>query len=201
MNTQVKVYSLIGAVLLAAGWQMQPERYVFAPDSKVRVEGTSTVRDWGCDAKQVDGVVTAERAILPLDQIEGAVETVEIVIPVAQLDCRNGTMNDHMRKALKAQDNPELRYRLTTYRVETAEGTVNVALEGELLMAGATRPVQFPATLTRTEDGNVRVQGSAQLKMTEWGMKPPSLMLGTMKVGATVTVKFDVVLRGDSVEG
>jgi hypothetical protein len=30
--------------------------------------------------------------------------------------------------------------------------------------------------------------------MTEYGVKPPSLMLGTMKVGDPVTVSFDLVL-------
>jgi hypothetical protein len=31
--------------------------------------------------------------------------------------------------------------------------------------------------------------------MTEFGLKPPTLMLGTMKVDERVTVGFDVVLK------
>ncbi len=33
------------------------------------------------------------------------------------------------------------------------------------------------------------------LRMTEYGVKPPSLMLGTLKVADAVTVHFDVVLE------
>jgi hypothetical protein len=32
--------------------------------------------------------------------------------------------------------------------------------------------------------------------MTEWGLKPPTLMLGTMKVGDRVKVGFDLLLKG-----
>ena len=37
----------------------------------------------------------------------------EITIPLSTLDCRNGTMNGHMRTALKAQQNPTIRFRAT----------------------------------------------------------------------------------------
>jgi hypothetical protein len=32
--------------------------------------------------------------------------------------------------------------------------------------------------------------------MTEFGLRPPSLMLGTMKVRDKVTVNFDLYLKG-----
>jgi hypothetical protein len=31
--------------------------------------------------------------------------------------------------------------------------------------------------------------------MTEWGVRPPSLMLGAMKVAPAATIGFDVVLK------
>jgi hypothetical protein len=40
----------------------------------------------------------------------------------------------------------------------------------------------------------LRVKGSKQLRMTEYGVKPPSLMLGAMKVGDQVTVGYDIIL-------
>jgi hypothetical protein len=35
--------------------------------------------------------------------------------------------------------------------------------------------------------------------MKDFGLKPPSLMMGTMKVDELVTVNFDVVLRSSTV--
>jgi hypothetical protein len=39
------------------------------------------------------------------------------------------------------------------------------------------------------------VKASKVINMKEWGVKPPSLMMGTMKVKENVTVGFDVALK------
>ena len=38
-------------------------------------------------------------------------------------------------------------------------------------------------------------KGSKQLKMTDFGVRPPTLMMGTMKVHDPVKVSFDVLLK------
>jgi hypothetical protein len=45
------------------------------------------------------------------------------------------------------------------------------------------------------ENGTVTLKGTKLLKMTDYGVKPPSLMFGTMKVADAVTVSFDLVLN------
>ena len=44
-------------------------------------------------------------------------------------------------------------------------------------------------------DGALRVTGKVPITMTEWGIKPPTLMMGTIKVGQVVTVQFDLLLQ------
>jgi hypothetical protein len=39
------------------------------------------------------------------------------------------------------------------------------------------------------------VTGSYPLKMTEYGLKPPSLMFGRIKVAESVRVNFDLLLK------
>jgi hypothetical protein len=41
----------------------------------------------------------------------------------------------------------------------------------------------------------MRVKGSYDLRMTEYGLKPPSLMMGAMKVKELVKVNFDLLLK------
>jgi hypothetical protein len=38
------------------------------------------------------------------------------------------------------------------------------------------------------------VQGVHELNMTEWGIRPPRLMLGTLRVHEDVQVHFDLLL-------
>jgi polyisoprenoid-binding protein YceI len=161
------------------------------PESRIWVKGSSTVRDYTCNAKTIDANVIAqeaETATLPLDRL---VRTAQVNIPVASLECGNGTMNEHMRKALKAVDNPRLNFALDSY---TIEGSA-IRLTGTLTMAGRVQPAEFSGTITEKEGGIVRVEATRQLRMTEWGIKPPSLMLGALKVHDPVTIGVDILLK------
>jgi polyisoprenoid-binding protein YceI len=156
------------------------------PDSKIWVSGGSTVRDYKCNATTIDATITApdDIAVPTLPQL---VKTAQIEIPVAQLDCGNGTMNDHMRKALKAKDNPRIVFTLDSYRIVESE----LQLTGRLTIAGVERPIELTGQV-KEENGVARATASKQIRMTEWGVKPPSLMLGTMKVKDAVTIAFDI---------
>jgi polyisoprenoid-binding protein YceI len=67
-------------------------------------------------------------------------------------------------------------------------------MEGTLSIAGQDKPVTINATVAR-ENGQIRVRGTKRITMTDWGVRPPSLMLGAMKVNPVATVGFDVVLK------
>jgi polyisoprenoid-binding protein YceI len=60
---------------------------------------------------------------------------------------------------------------------------------GELELAGVRRPLEFALTL---RDG--RLRGSAQVKQTDWRMKPFSTLFGTLKVADVVDVAIDVAV-------
>ncbi|HEU0052565.1 MAG TPA: YceI family protein [Longimicrobium sp.] len=180
----------LGAVLAAAPLLIAAAatNLSFQPGSRVWVQGTSTVRGWRCESTAVEGSAQAAGTELSaLASVGGATLT----IPVASLDCRNQTMNGHLRKALKADEAPAIRLRATSVRV-AADGSAK--LDGELTIAGSTQPVSIDATVS-SEDGQVRVRGQEALVMTAYDVRPPSLMMGTMRVNPNVTVGFDVVLK------
>ena len=58
-------------------------------------------------------------------------------------------------------------------------------VRGDLELAGARRPVDFMLDV----GGDGSVAGSAQLKQTDWGIKPFSALFGTLKVADVVEVK------------
>lgn len=191
---------LVSAIVLAAAAPVALAASTWAPwnvksTSTVRVEGTSSVRSWRCASERVTGSVTTAPADAPttIAGLQGVLQRGEISIPVSTLDCANGTMNNHMRNALQAQQNPTLRFRMTsatvTARSET-EGTVR--MNGTLSIAGRDNPVTIDGTVARGADGELRVRGSKQIQMTQWGVRPPSLMMGTMRVHDPVTIHFDV---------
>ena len=72
----------------------------------------------------------------------------------------------------------------STEVTESPDGSVKV--DGELELAGRTHPISFE--LQALEDG---LRGSATVKQSEWGMKPYSILFGTLKVADEVQVAID----------
>jgi hypothetical protein len=181
----------VAALLAAPLHSLQPE-------SRLWLEGGSTVRSYKCAATELVGEVrtSPDQPLPPLAGLAAVVREAGITVPVARLDCDNGTMNDHMRKALKATEHETITYRLDTFEVAAGgEGAGQVELKGRLTIVGEERPVVFPAEIALTPDGTIRLQGQVELDMTEFGVKPPRLMLGTLKVHDKVTVHFDVAFK------
>jgi polyisoprenoid-binding protein YceI len=69
-------------------------------------------------------------------------------------------------------------------------GDGRLAVQGELTLAGTTRPLAFD--LEVADDG--RLSGVAVVKQTDWGMKPYSALFGALKVADEVRVEIDAAL-------
>lgn len=167
------------------------------PESRLWVSGTSTMRDFDCQAGTFTTAVDASEpsAAGAIAAGQKVVTTVSLDVPAAKLDCRNGTMNNHMLKALKATEHPTISFKLSSYDLAKENEGARVTLNGALTLGGVTKDITMNATATDQGDGVLRVAGTHDLRMTEYGLKPPSLMLGTMKVNERVKVGFDLYLK------
>ena len=185
----------IAVTLPALAWTSAFERLSLQPESRLWVDGTSTVRSFSCKATDIDAMVEgAPDAVAQVTAGEKGVSAVRVRVEVAKLECGNGTMNDHMRKALKTDANPVIDFKLASYDVSRADEGVAGTLAGTLSLGGVQKSISIPA-VGKSEGGALRVTGTYPLKMTDYGLKPPTLMFGRIKVGETVTVKFDLLLK------
>lgn len=173
------------------------ESLTLQPQSRLWVTGTSTVRSFECKAGALETSVEAEGAGAVQAVLAGqkAVKTVQVKVPAAKLDCANGTMNGHMMKAIKGADHPTIEFRVASYDIEKGAAGVTGKLNGTLDLGGVKKPITVVAAGRREADGTLRVTGSHELKLSDYSLKAPSLMMGTMKVGNTVTVHFDLLLK------
>jgi polyisoprenoid-binding protein YceI len=165
--------------------------------SRIWVKGTSTVRGFECQAGEFSAQVPSAGgdAVAAVLAGEQGVVGVEVTIAAEKLDCRNGTMNGHMLKAIKASQYPTITFKLTGYDLEKAEQGVKVVLRGTLSLGGVDKDITMDATATPGADNSLQVVGAYDLSMKDFGLKPPSLMLGTMKVHDKLSVNFDLLLR------
>lgn len=183
---------LTAALTVPSAGHAQAARYTLDPASTLSVSGSSTVRGWTCTARVLDTTAIAGASTTLAD----AVRTATIAVPVANLDCGNGTMEGHLRRAMNAEQHPTIRFTLDRYVVaEAAAGRQAVNVYGNLTMNGQTRPVAATIQAVRNEDGSIQATGQVPLDMTEYGVRPPSLMMGTLKVRKDVTIAFDLGLN------
>ncbi len=176
-----------GLTATGASAQMAlPASLTLASSSKIWFDGTSNVKSFSCSAKKIDLNVVSDADASPAKTVKSA----SLSIPVAQLDCKNGTMNGHMLDALKADKNPTITWKLSSYSVV---GT-DVVMSGSLTIAGREKPIELHG-IGVASNGTITLKGTKVLRMTEFGVKPPSLMFGTMKVADPITVSYDLVLN------
>jgi polyisoprenoid-binding protein YceI len=119
----------------------------------------------------------------------GTLEAFDLTIPAASLSSPKAGLDKNMHKALKVEQHPEI-----TFRLKTLEGPAEaLRAVGTLRIAGVERDVVL---LLKTErrDGALVVKGSLPLLMTDYGIKPPTAMLGMLKTDPKVTVSFETVL-------
>jgi polyisoprenoid-binding protein YceI len=195
-NLKTTLLALAILVPVSGAWTVANEQLMLQPQSRLWIDGTSTIRSFTCKAPDVNAVVevSGANAIPSLLAGEKGVKTVQVTVPAEHMDCGNGKMNDHMRNALKVTENPTITFVLTNYDVtKNAEG-ISGTINGTLDLGGVKKPISFQAT-GASEGGMLHVNGTYELRMTDYGLKPPSLMFGRIKVGETVKVGFDLLLK------
>lgn len=189
----------IGLVASVAAWRaVATPLELLRPPSRMWVAGTSTVRDFECQVPVFEALVDAEapNAAALLVAGQKVITTADVTVPAEQLDCKNATMNKHMRNALKAAEYPVIAFRMKSYDVTTDSGRTRVVIAGDLSLGGSTKAISVTGDAQAEGSDVLRVRGTHEIRMSDFGLKPPTLFFGTLKVGQRVTVGFDLALKG-----
>lgn len=184
------------ALPLAAAHAAVPVPVTLGTASTLSVDGTSTLHAWEAVTHATSVTVMRADAATATDlrglAKAGQVASVEVKVPVMTLKSEKDGLNKNMYKALKAEQFPDITVRLdriTLAATGSAGDTLAVQAEGTLTIAGQSRPAILPGRLY-PGGGGLWLDGQYKLKMSEFGIKPPALMMGTIKVGDPVTIKF-----------
>lgn len=180
---------LVLLLLVVTGWQAPKTHYVLTDESTLWVTGTSTVHDWKCDVKDVDGWIDAE-----VGETITSLSKAEVTVQANGLECKNGTMNKKAFNALDADKNPIISYTLKTAEITSGKGMdFSAKTTGALTIAGKTQSVTATVRGQMMPDGDVRLSTTLPVTMSTYGIDPPTAMLGALKTGDDVMVHFEAV--------
>ncbi len=164
------------------------------PGSEVTVEGTSTMHAYHCTTNKIMAYVDVDPGYTKdLTKIAKPIVSVKVNIVVNTLKCGNGTMDKNLYSTLNADKNPLITYTLSGYDILNGLSSSFAAnTKGSLKISGTEKLIDMKVNASRLSEGKVTAEGEQTLLMTDFGIKPPSFMLGTLKVGNEVKVKFNL---------
>lgn len=161
--------------------------------TKAVIKGSSSLHDWESAITQMEGKGSFETK----DDALVAVKDVVIKIAVKGIKSKEGKkMDNKTYETFNADKNPYITYTLSNAVVKVnASSAVTLEAAGKLTMAGNTQSTPLSATGKKLPNGDLQLSFSKKLKMTDFKMEPPVMLLGTIKVGDEITVDFDFVLE------
>ncbi|MFL5615250.1 MAG: YceI family protein [Gemmatimonadaceae bacterium] len=189
--------ALTALFTFAGSAQAQSIRLAVGPESKLWIEGGSNLHDWSCKATSIDAVINVDEAFLKSPNASPTLlKTVEVKVPVRSLKCGHGGMDNNLYKALKAGDSPDISYVMGTFEViaGATSDSFTVKTVGALKIAGTEKPLTMDVVASRLADGSVRAEGALPLLMTDFGITPPTALLGTLRTDNKITVKFSLLV-------
>jgi polyisoprenoid-binding protein YceI len=136
------------------------------------------------------------RGTLQFDRETPEASTVEFTIEAGTIMCRDTWLNPKdlgkvqqyaLKEMLAAEKHPQISFRSTGARKLDA---TRYRIEGVLTIRDVARPVIVAASLNSGPANEVSIEGTAVVRLTDFGLKPPSTALGAIGTRDEMALRF-----------
>ena len=184
-------------IVLANALMAAPANYVIQSSATARLEL----------GVEKTGLFSGKKHVFTFEKYKGALQfdaaapeqsRVELIIESASILCHDTWVNMKdlksvtewaLKEMLMVDRNPTMTFRSTGIR-KRADGRFDV--DGMLTIRGTPKPVNVVTTLHQDSDAKLTLEGTSIIRMTDWGMKPPTAALGAIGTKAEMPFKFNV---------
>jgi polyisoprenoid-binding protein YceI len=160
---------------------------------EIKLDGDSTLHRFHSRSALADiqGNLKAAKGQGVLDAIKGGgLGPLSLAIPVESLKSGEDGLDKNMYKAMDSVDHPQVLFTMKSYSLKDSQ----VLALGSLEINGVTQAVSLTGALSELS-GTARVKGSYDLLMSDYKVKAPVLMLGTIRCKDKVTIGYDFELK------
>jgi len=205
MNIQNWVLSI-----LLVSISLQPQRvpvgeprsttieYSILKGSQIIVNGTTNVRDFNCVSGELFTGLNA-RFVKDSSQTLYFSNTA-IKLTVASLDCGGRVINNDLARILNAQQYPYILIslkdaQLPDGKLSASTGKSNILAHVYITLSGKTRQNTLELIGTQTATDIFNFKGECKIKLSDYGIKPPTALFGMIKVRDELNVIFNLKLK------
>jgi polyisoprenoid-binding protein YceI len=194
----VIVLACCGATVSAAQTAPStPASFSLAAGSRIWLTGDSTLHAFTSTATNVtvSAQLAASASEVRAAVAAGALKALAVTVPIDGLKSGDTGLDKNARKALKQETASSIVFTLASYTSEESkDGSLLVKAHGQLAIAGVAKEVALEATCQFTPNA-IQITGTKDILMTDFGIKPPTMMLGAVKTADKVVVHFDLKLQ------
>jgi hypothetical protein len=168
-------------------------KYQSAGSVKIVIEGTSNIHDW--DMKSEKGTCTGVFAVNNAGLLT-SMSALNFSVPAETLKSEHKGMDKNTYKALHTDKYASISFTAGSADIKSSGNAgFTLTTKGKLTISGVTKDVLLTANGVVNTDKSITYSGSYQLKMTDYNVEPPTIMLGAIKTGNDLLVKFNMVLK------
>ncbi len=188
MKTQLKWLYLLGllVIVMSISLNAQTTLMVKSSQSALSVSGTSTIHDWEMEVEEMKGTLL----VLDLDDLK-SVQKGELSFNVKSLVSGQNLMNKKAYTALKESKHPVIQGKIQKIYASGSQSKVEL----ELTIAGVSKVVTSAFKTSLVNTSQIKVQGNFDLKLSDFDIEPPVAIMGTIKTGDAVYVKYSILFE------
>ena len=203
-RSMISAAGLFFLTMTLGGTAIAALRLSLQPGSNLWLSGSSTLHPYASTSTltQIVAVLTSGNGVFTDIARRAPFQKFEVDIPVNGLKSGESGLDKNMYKALKMKEAPQIQFVLAHYEASPAmtDGSLPFKASGQLSIAGTQKDVVLIGTAQPSPE-TLAMDGQYELRMSDYGIKPPTLLLGAIKVADPVVIHFHlkfVIQKGEA---
>jgi len=172
------------------------EVWIIKSSSSLEVDGSTNINNFSCKIhsyNQTDTLYFSPKdKTLKHIKVDG-----KLKINVADFDCKHKVMTKDLQKTLQAQKYPYMIVKFLNFSDMPSSPISNSLTTGdvEIELAGVKKTFQVQYAIHKTNHQNIELIGTRGVNFSDFNLKPPSKLGGTIKVKNELQVEFKLQLK------
>lgn len=188
----------LGFILLSDLCHAQMFDAYLCPDAycDLKINGESNATDYCCSLGHWDG--TQSTKTYPYFYRDGVIfmNNFTVGVPVANFECDNRVMTRDFRRALGVENHPNLYLRFEELQLHAGlEGSRvqrDVKAKVTVEIKGVKKAYVIHVSRAVFSDYELIINGAMKVRMTDFGIEPPTAMMGMIKVYDDIVIDFNL---------
>jgi polyisoprenoid-binding protein YceI len=187
---QIKLLSRLLLILfLTTPFLVQAQKFTLDNETSfLQVLGTSSLHDWHVQAEKQSGTIVFS------DSNKFEISSLSFSVESESLKSGKNAMDKKTYTALNTEKHKTIQFSLTEVVSlnKKSEKRYDVSASGNLQINGVKKPITLKFSIEKSDNVFI-VEGAYKLLMTTFGVEPPKALLGTIKTGNEIEIKFKSV--------